>query len=156
VTVTRTQPYNASQQKDTDGNYYWQKESELLNHRLTWLGATQSFLFAGLVFSQGFDFKICQEITLFGFATSMAVLLGALAAVFAQMAVGWTAKKNIFLFGAHRVATLMGWFAAVALPTLFAYGWFYLYCAFADGKFDPKPGTTFELSIGNFEMRLNK
>lgn len=130
---------------DTDANKFWQQENELVNHRLSWLGTTQSFLFAGVVFSHQFDFDIGRGVAIFGMATSAVIFIGTLAAVIAQLIIALAQPKN--RFGVSWITTAMGWSSAILIPLLFVFGWGYLFKSYEEGKFlqaEEKPSSVLE------------
>ena len=140
--------------QDSDANYLWQKENELKNHRLTWLGATQSFLFAGMVFSYEFGFDIVKQVAFFGAATSAAVLLGTVAATWAQLIVWrryphWGAGVNPF-------TTVLGWISVNGLPLLFVAGWLLLAMSLDHGRLSEDTAIRLNLGLGSVEIKVGK
>ncbi|MEM1222516.1 MAG: hypothetical protein AAGH40_07105 [Verrucomicrobiota bacterium] len=106
----------------------WVHEDQLINHRLTWLIASQSLLFAGYgLLVQKEPTKRTPEISellvcfpWLGTLTSAAILLGILGAMSAMVFIAGNADQDPDI---HWITTGLGWLAAVSLPTIFLVSW---------------------------------
>ena len=95
----------------------WHQEEILINHRITWLLASQSLLFAGFGWIKKDDNSLALILANLGLATSAFILLGILAAVSAQF---------ILIKNKHYVwlpATIAGWITAIGLSAAFVVAW---------------------------------
>lgn len=110
---------------DSFENKSWEKENELINHRLTWLGSTQSFLFIGSIVALRLEFDIVEYVSLFGAATSFLIFVGTLAACRAQHSIARSHRP--LRSKLNRCTTWMGWSTAVLLPLAFVLGWIWLH-----------------------------
>jgi len=137
--------------KQEEGREKWIHEDNLLNHRLTWLGLTQTLLFAalGLVIQQSGTsgpqptsaqltmpgsalthssnlqnpilLKLVNGLPIVGLVTSMLILIGTLAATAAMARI----KRQFDLprYGISLSTTVAGWICAVGLPYAFTVTW---------------------------------
>jgi hypothetical protein len=111
-------------------------ENELTNHRLTWLLASQTLLFAGygVVLTSTLAPKTKAELgqvaEMLGLCSALLIWLGIVASVFATIRL-WQ-ESNVELRGNNLPlqikwwTTWLGWSPPLLLPVLFGVAWFWL------------------------------
>lgn len=134
----------------------WQKENELVDNRLGWLGFTQPLLFTGIVIAEHYGFDLGKQIAWFGLLTSSFVLIGVIAAAFAQHRIAVSDTSDFS--GIHPLTTFFGWVPGLLIPLAFVSAWVICLCFLMDekGKLRHENPNSFELRLGKFEMKLAK
>jgi hypothetical protein len=109
-----------------------QFEDQLINHRLTWLLASEALLFAGYGaiqssdrFSQGQVSTLTTPLFVVGLVISILIFLSVLAAAAANLH-NWRdlkADDPKVTLGVRAYTTIVGWGVAASLPLVFALGW---------------------------------
>ena len=115
-------------------------EDTLVNHRLTWLLASQTLLFAGfgaIVVAEGVAIEAKQKLlwtlAFIGITSSCIILIGLLGAIIASVHLWCDANKEIeqsnqrLRLGVRWWTTLMGWCPPVVLPLIFVIAWVILF-----------------------------
>lgn len=105
----------------------WVHEDALINHRLTWLLASQSLLFAG--YSVLLEICTATErierliwwIPLLGIVTSLLLLVSITAAIAAM----WCLRREYhdLRLDVNRATTIAGFVAPISLPVVFVFAW---------------------------------
>ncbi len=110
----------------------WVHEDNLVNHRLTWLLVSQTLMFAGygvLLDSLGrcpspsqasHIRRLLTYLPFFGIATSLLILGGIVAAVWALIILR---RRNAGL-DVYRWTTVLSFLASIGLPVVFAIAWY--------------------------------
>ena len=119
--------------KPKDNDYNINKrinEAALINHRITWLIASQSILFAGyaiLVSSSKFESQLIQDITqvfvFVGKSTALLIFVGIVAACLAVFFIWNDSHVQDPKRGLRICTTVAGLSPAVALPIVFFFAW---------------------------------
>ncbi len=111
----------------TEGRQRWKTEEQFVNNRLTWLGFTQSLLFAAYGVSlttknpsPDITYLKCL-IPIVGLVTSILILVGVIGAVLAMYRL-----RKVYEFDDFFVSffsTIMGWLCNVGIPAVFVSSW---------------------------------
>ena len=112
------------------GRERWVHEDHLIDHRLTWLGLTQTLLFAaeGILIEktptakkEALFEKLDWILPVVGFVSSALIYCGVLAATIAMVRI----KKQHGMpdYGVSKGTTIGGWTSAIGLPFLFMWAW---------------------------------
>lgn len=111
----------------TEGKVRWKTEEQFINNRLTWLGFTQSLLFATYSVSLTAN-NPSPEISylkwlipIIGIATSALIFVGVIGAVLAMYRI-----RKIYQFDDYFVSfssTIMGWLCNMGIPAVFVSSW---------------------------------
>jgi hypothetical protein len=123
----------------------WLHEDDLINHRLTWLLVAQTILFAGcaplldLLFDaekklEGCNRDVVLHVVKFvfpfvGIGIAACIGLGVAGAIVAMTLIHHYANREVahsFEYGIHWLPSVMGQFAGIILPVLFAGIWLFL------------------------------
>ena len=112
----------------------WRREDQLVNHRLTWLGITQTIFFGGFALTVSKDSGIDRDamldvswaISLMGFSTSTLTLVGVIAASIAQHIVGKKFASSTGHGGISSWTTFLGRVNSVGIALCFVVSWAYL------------------------------
>ncbi|TWW09427.1 hypothetical protein E3A20_14400 [Planctomyces bekefii] len=100
----------------------WQREDDLINHRLTWLLTSQGLLFAGYgwIFPQPQLSGLAWVVAYLGLISSLLIAAGLVGAVIAQLILRKRHGHKLYI---HFVCAIIGWATAVGLAIVFAGGW---------------------------------
>jgi hypothetical protein len=122
----------------------WAREDDLINHRLTWLGVTQTIIATAtaVVAISAQPNPSIVELTdnakfaslilaLVGLSTSALIAVGIKAACDAQKSIDWRYQDQS---GITDRTTKRGRFTALAIPIIFLFGWVF-YLAFVGRKY---------------------
>lgn len=113
-----------------EGRERWKTEEQFINNRLTWLGFTQSLLFAAYGVSitasnpsSEINYLKCL-IPITGLVTSALIFIGVIGATLAMYRL-----KRLYGFGDYFVSlysTIMGWTCNIGIPAVFVCSWAFL------------------------------
>ena len=110
----------------------WEHEDNLINQRMTWLGVTQTILFAayGLLLTVKLpegdpnienQKELITLLPIIGLATSILILVGIIAAIFAMKEIKKQCKLDCLGIKNHII--YMGLTCGVGLPIVFVIAW---------------------------------
>lgn len=118
-----TNEYDSADQ----GRSRWKTEEQFVNNRLTWLGFTQSLLFAayGVTLTASNSSPEISHlkclIPLVGVITSILIFVGVIGAILAMYRL-----KHLYGFDSYFVSitsTIMGWACNIGIPAVFVCAW---------------------------------
>ena len=108
------------------------KENELIKHRISWLFATQTLLLGGLKIP-GIDFDFILAIKIIGLCSSIFFLMSIGAAIitylkflFVHPKIDIKEKLDYPEFNRNLWVIILGFFAPFALPVVFIWAWIFL------------------------------
>ena len=114
----------------SEGRERWKTEEQFINNRLTWLGFTQSILFA--IYSTALNaenqtsktINLINLIPFLGLLTSIFIFIGVIGATIAMYHL-----KKIYSFDdffVSFISTIMGWSCNIGIPAIFVLCWLIL------------------------------
>lgn len=108
------------------------KENELIKHRISWLFATQTLLLGGLKIPD-IDCEFTFAIKIIGLCSSVFFLISITAAIitylkflFVHPKIDTTEKLDYPEFNRSRWVIILGFLAPFALPVVFIWAWIFL------------------------------
>jgi len=132
--LRKKQKYFDDQEEEKIYYSRWETENTLINQRLTWLLVSQGLLFGayGTIGTKSIDackekseflIEILAAISKAGGVFSVVILVGILAAIFAQIKLHCIYKPKGSTIGVSTFTTIIGWATCLAAPAIFMYAW---------------------------------